>query len=239
MILTNGVTITPDKTDILLKHERIISGINFNTPAIEREEWKKQAGFNSDKLYDRLIENIDYVIEKFPERVKNKNISVGMNGINEHSFVEVGGWIEKGEDMFVSNDTLKEQFNLFKEKYPQLQIYMNPSIVDRDGLLDKNNIISLKEGNKRHNVKGKEVIGCRNGSQSFKKGELTGRPFGWIHISSLGDLFLCCQDFHINSKFGNIVEQPLSELWRDEKHVDLIYDSFQTVCADCNFAQWG
>lgn len=237
MVLTNGTTLTPKMCDILKKHESAISGINFNTPAIEREEWKKQAGIDSDKMYDRLIENIDYVIKTFPERVANKNISIGMNGINQNSFIEVGGWIERGTSFDVQNETLNAQYEQFKIKYPQLHVYVNPSIVDRDGLLEKNNIISLNVGNERYNKK-KSVVGCRNGSQSFKKGELTGRPFGWLHINTYGDLFLCCQDFHLKSTFGNILKNSLDEVWFSETHVDLIYDSFNGVCAKCNFAEW-
>lgn len=239
MVLTNGIALTPKMTDILVRHEKAISGINFNIPAIEKEEWKKQAGFKSDRMYDRLIENITYLLEKMPERTANGNISVGMNGIIANSFFEVGGWIEKGSNMDVANDVLAQQHALFKQKFPGLHIYMNPSIVDRDHLLEKNGIISLSRATDVYNKKGKEVIGCRNGSMSFEREKLTGRPFGWIHISSLGDLFLCCQDFHIKSKFGNIIERPLREIWLDDKHVDLIYDSFNGVCKECNYAQWG
>lgn len=239
MVLTNGVPLTPKMTDILFKYERVISGINFNIPAIEKEEWKKQAGFNSDNLYNRLIENITYLMEKFPNRVANKNISVGMNGVSENSFIEKGGWIERGDHMEVTNTELKRQHKLFQEKFPELYIYMNPSIVDRDGLLEKNNVMSLSKGNEKHNKRGKKVIGCRNGSQSFRKGELTGRPFGWLHVNSLGDAFLCCQDFHVKSTFGNVVENSLEKIWFSDDHVNMISDSFQTVCASCNFAQWG
>lgn len=237
MILTNGTTLTPKIADILKKYERVISGINFNIPAIEKEEWKKQTNIHSDTMYNRLLENISYIMTIFPERVANKNISVGMNGINQNSFLDSGGWIERGTNLTIENHTLNSQHKLFKQMYPQLHIYVNPSVVDRDNLLEKNDIISLRAGSERYNKKN-YVVGCRNGSQSFKTGELTGRPFGWLHINTFGDLFLCCQDFHLKSTFGNILASSLEDIWFSDAHVNLIYESFNGPCARCNFSQW-
>jgi len=57
-------------------------------------------------------------------------------------------------------------------------------------------------------------------------------------INSLGDLILCCQDFHNNYVFGNIMEKPLKEIWFDEKNIKLrkrIYDYKLDlkICKDC------
>ena len=242
MILTNGVNITPKKADILKKYDNTISGINFNTPAIEKETWKRLAGFDSDRLYFRLLENIHYLHEIYPERIKNKTISVGMNGINATSHYGKGGFIEKLDSFndIVTDTTTAEQEKLFKGMFPDLSIYTNYGLVDRDGLLEKHNIISLKKANDINNKKGKGVIGCRNGvSKSFKRGEISGRPFGWFHINCYGDLFLCCQDFHMNSKFGNLIRTSLSDIWFSDEHINMIKDSFEGACVDCVFAQWG
>lgn len=57
-------------------------------------------------------------------------------------------------------------------------------------------------------------------------------------INSLGDLILCCQDFHNNYVFGNIMEKPLKEIWFDKKNIQLrkrIYNyKFDLkICQDC------
>ena len=57
-------------------------------------------------------------------------------------------------------------------------------------------------------------------------------------INSLGDLILCCQDFHNNYVFGNIMEKPLKEIWFDEKNIKLrkrIYDYKLDlkICKNC------
>lgn len=238
MVLTNGMGLSQKVSDIIAKYERNISGINFNIPAIEKNEWSKQSGFPVEK-HEQLLNNIDYLLKVLPERVKNKSISVGMNGINERSFYEIGGWIEKLPNFpDVANSTLSEQEKLFKEYFPDLQIYSNPSIVDRNNLLEKNQIYSLTKANEKYN-KRTECIGCRNGSRSFKEGELTGRIYGWLHINSFGELFLCCQDYNQVTKFGNILESSIRDVWFSEEHVDLIYNELNFgMCTTCNFAQW-
>lgn len=57
-------------------------------------------------------------------------------------------------------------------------------------------------------------------------------------INSLGDLILCCQDFHNNYVFGNIMERSLEEIWFDEKNINMrkkIYNyKFDLkICQDC------
>jgi GTP 3',8-cyclase len=57
-------------------------------------------------------------------------------------------------------------------------------------------------------------------------------------INSIGDLILCCQDFHNNYVFGNIMQKSLKEIWYDEKNINMrkkIYDyKFDLkICQDC------
>jgi len=57
-------------------------------------------------------------------------------------------------------------------------------------------------------------------------------------INSIGDLILCCQDFHNNYVFGNIMQRSLKEIWYDEKNINMrkkIYNyKFDLkICQDC------
>jgi radical SAM protein with 4Fe4S-binding SPASM domain len=57
-------------------------------------------------------------------------------------------------------------------------------------------------------------------------------------INSLGDLLLCCQDFHNNYVFGNIMDRHLRDIWFDERNISLrknIYDYKLDlkICRDC------
>lgn len=228
MVLTNGVGLTPKVTDIITKYKNIISGINFNIPAIEKNEWSKQTCFNIDK-HDQLLTNIQYLIDSLPENVNNKTISVGMNGITNNSFFERGGWIEKlNKFPEITNNTLSEQEKLFKEKFPNLSIYTNSALLDRNGLMAENEIYSSKNGVEKFIKKSTNVIGC-----------VTDRIYNWLTINSFGDLFLCCQDYNQTTKFGNIVDNKISDVWFSEKHIELLYKEINSgMCVDCIFAKW-
>jgi len=57
-------------------------------------------------------------------------------------------------------------------------------------------------------------------------------------INTYGDIILCCQDFHNNYVFGNIMEKPLKEIWFNEKNIKLrkrIYDYKLDlkICKNC------
>lgn len=235
MILSNGTTAIRKKLDLLKKNNDVISGINFNIPAITREEWKRQAGFDSDKLYERLLDNLNYAVSIFPDRVNNNTLSVVMNGVAKEYTHEKGGFIEPLKD-FPSDviGKLDVEYNEFKKVFPNLNIYKNHGVIDRDGLLEKHNIMSTKKYNMTHNRKGSRVVGCRNGI--LDRG---GRFYGWLHINSFGDSFICCQDFTYGTKFGNLLENNLRKLWFSEDHIKMIEESMNGFCIDCSFSQWG
>ena len=57
-------------------------------------------------------------------------------------------------------------------------------------------------------------------------------------INTLGDLILCCQDFHNKYVFGNIMDKHLKDIWFDPKNLKIrkrIYDyKFDLkICKDC------
>ena len=57
-------------------------------------------------------------------------------------------------------------------------------------------------------------------------------------INSLGDLIMCCQDFHNNYVFGNILDKHLKDIWFDKKNIDIRkkiynYKLDLKICKDC------
>ena len=57
-------------------------------------------------------------------------------------------------------------------------------------------------------------------------------------INVYGDLILCCQDFHNNYIFGNIMENHLGDIWFSKKNIELrkrIYDYKLDlkICQEC------
>jgi sulfatase maturation enzyme AslB (radical SAM superfamily) len=233
LILTNGVPMTPEKTDLIKQYPEVINGVCFNTPAFEADVWSKRSGVNI-KQFDKLINNIKYATENLSDLVRSGALSIQVNGVNENSFSDRGGWLDKGLEFPTDIDLdqykgeLITQANLAREMFPGVQVFEVPSLIDRAGLLD--NIITNKEAIKR-NLQGynenKKVIGCGNGI------EVGGRPIGWVHINAAGDAFLCCNDYDFDFKFGNFKTQELRDFWGTEEHINLVQKSYDTICRNC------
>jgi hypothetical protein len=224
---------TPEKTDLIKQYPEVITGVCFNTPAFEADIWSKRSGINI-KQFDKLINNIKYATENLPDLVRGGALSIQVNGVNENSFSDRGGWLDKGLE-FPTDINLDQyqgelitQANLARKIFPGVQVYEVPSLIDRAGLLD--NVITNKEAIKR-NLQGynenKKVIGCGNGI------EVGGRPIGWVHINAAGDAFLCCNDYDFDFKFGNFKTQELRDFWGTEEHINLVQKSYDTICRNC------
>ena len=233
LILSNGTTLTPERTDLIKKYPDVIVGICLNTPAFEPETWSKRSGFKVE-MFDTLINNITYAYNNLPDMVKGKSFSIQVNGVNKYSLKENGGWLTKGEsfpndiDLDESTGELRTQANIARSLWPDLNVFEVPSLIDRAGLLD--NVMTNKDAIVEFAQKkdqNKKVIGCGNGR------EVGGRPIGWVHVNSRGEAFLCCNDYHFDFKFGDFQTQKLSDFWGKEDHVNKILQSYETICTNC------
>lgn len=233
MVLSNGIPLTPERVDLIVKYKGVVNGICLNTPAFDAETWSKRSGINI-KQFDKLISNIQYAMEKLPHMVQNKSFSIQVNGSNHNSFSDRGGWLDKGPefpldmDLDVETGELATQTKKAKELFPGLQIFPVPSLIDRAGLLD--HIMTNKDAIKRNLQRGdetKKVIGCGNGR------EVGGRPVGWIHVNAAGKVFLCCNDYDMEVQFGDFKTQRLSEFWGNTEHQRKVQQSYDTICRGC------
>jgi len=234
LVLSNGTTLTPEKTDLIKSYRDVINGICLNTPAFEAETWSKRSGININ-VFPKLINNIKYAYENLPELVASRAFSIMLNGITTHSLRNSGGWIDKGEgfpidiDLDPLNGELETQFKIATDMFPKMNIYKNPSLIDRAGLLG--NVISNLSMIKQQSS-GKKFVGCGNGF------EVGGRPIGWIHINAAGEAFLCCNDYDFEFKFGNFKDQNLRDFWGSDNHINIIKKSYETICQSCASARY-
>jgi len=231
-IFTNGISLTPNITDLLIRYD-VTDIINFNIPAIEKEEWSRQMGVDS-KLHSVLIDNLRYLISKIKDK---RVISVGMNGYN---YMSLQSYIKKLENFpDISEDMLSYQHNMFNEMFPDINSYPNINIYDRDSFLEKHNIFSLSDAIEKRR-KGNTVNGCRHSAMTeIRTMGSDGRLFGWLHVNSMGDVFMCCQDYSERTKFGNLIESSLEEIWYSKEHVNVIYESInEGMCFNCKHAEY-
>lgn len=235
-ILSNGTTLTPEKVDLIKKYKNVVNSIVLNIPAFDEETWSKRSGMNI-KLFDKLMGNLDYAIKELYGMVRRGTFSIQVNGINEDSLTNKGGWVDLGPDfptdmdLVPSSGELALEVHIAKETYPDVTINVDPYLYDRVGLLD--NIITNKKAIKERLQKGdetKKVVGCGIGI------DIGGRPIGWLHVNANGDSFLCCNDYHFDYKFGNFKTQELRDFWGGEEHIKKIEDAFENICRKCSAA---
>lgn len=239
MILSNGTTLTPNRTDLLAEFSDVISGINLNIPIFTSKElWAKRTNFK-EGMFDNMIRNVHYAMEKLPEMVENKSFSIGINGVNLNSLHQNGGWVTIGKefprdlDMDPETGENAQQVIKAKELFPKITVYGMPHLIDRAGLLD--HVMSNKhaiEKNLMRKNRDKRVIGCGNGI------EVGGRPVGWLHINALGDAFLCCNDYDMEIVVGNLERQEIRDFWGNDKHIEMIEKSYNTICRNCASAKF-
>jgi radical SAM protein with 4Fe4S-binding SPASM domain len=71
---------------------------------------------------------------------------------------------------------------------------------------------------------GKKVVGCKNSGD---------RISDWLHVNSAGKVFLCCNDYNFEYQFGDLNNQTVNEIWRSEKHIEVVERAFKEICTKC------
>lgn len=208
MILSNGTPLTPDKTDLIVANKDVIWGITLNIPALEREDWTRKAGLPSS-MHRLLLRNLDYLHDKYPATIQINCAT------SEKGMLKQGMGNSRIEGEKIASD--------FRERYPNFQVKLNEWLSDRAGKLDKLDVLTH-----RNPARGR-VIGC---SHSVGEG---GRIYGWFHVNAKGDLFLCCDDYEMEYRFGNLMEKPFEEIWLSDEHVDAIERAHKGICMGCQF----
>lgn len=219
MVLTNGISLTPEKTDILTKYKDVVLGLHFNVPSANAESWSKMTNKNP-KIHEKVMSNIRYAINTYPVN----RISLQINGVKESSLQHTV-LMENAPNLNL-NETEGDTATAFKEMktlFPEIPITINSSLVDRAGFLDVRRVMKNKI-----RTEGK-VIGCNN---------MGSRPDTWIHINANGDVFICCNDYSFETVFGNINEKSIKEIWSSQSRKDMIIHSYNTLCKTCVHAEW-
>jgi len=238
VVLSNGTPLTKNKVDMIAEYPDVINGLNLNTPIFsDAELWGRRVNANPN-MHKKVLENIEYAIDKLPNMVRNKSFSIVINGIHNGSLYKNGGWITTGKDfpkdldMDVHTGEHAKEVQTAKALFPNLQIYGNPSLIDRAGLLS--DVIDNTKAIEKNLMKNPhmEVTGCANA------GEVGGRPFGWIHVNANGECFICCNDYHMETVFGDFRTQSLEDFWITDSHAAMIDGSFKTMCRGCASAKF-
>lgn len=212
MVLSNGTTITPAKTDLIMSSP-IVTDIALNIPALKKLDWAKLAGFN-ESVHAVLLRNLDYLHEK-----TTKHVTVLVNCITEFF---AGDLMPKG--VLTSRKASEGIVADFKARYPKFEVKVIDALVDRAGWLESAGVL---KNQRAVTMPGAKVIGCDHDAHRGS------RLFGWLHVNSKGQAFLCCDDYKMERVIGDLTKEHLDKVWLSERHLDAIIKSFNEMCLKC------
>lgn len=237
-ILTNGTPLTKKKVDIIKKNIDVVGGILLNIPSGDKIRWSKYVNLN-EKMFDKMVASVLYATEELKQLVEEDRFYLMVNGLNNNSLVENGGWLDilpgaPDLNLDVESGDLAQEVLLLKSLFPSIQVFPAHHLYDRAGHLADSGIIDQTSAiNKYLAEEGKKVIGC-NGGLGIRS-----RTNEWIHINPNGDFFICCADFDFKTVYGNSNKSTIKDIWLSKERTDMIEDSYSSMCTRCSAAIWG
>lgn len=229
-IFSNGLNLTPAKVDLINKHRNVISEIILNIPSFEPELWADRAGFNVNQ-YDRLLQNLDYADSQLADF---ENLIMLINGVDDKTWNETTAPGDDLPSILIDTHPIKgERFQAYKfakRRFKNFTVHREYVLHDRAGLIS--NLISNQSFMDKKLQHG-DVIGCKGYDIE------TDRTTEWLHINSLGETFLCCNDYNMDYVFGNLADSSLSEIWITKKHAEVIMTARKEICRKCYYAKVG
>ena len=224
-LMSNGVSLTKQRVDTIKQYSDVVVHLGLNIPAFEKDLWAKRAGFDADQ-FERLINNVTYAAQEL--RHLGSELQIGVNGIDRN--IVNNGYVTLGEKFSELDYNLdaehERQHQLGKAMFPTINVH-KASLYDRTGLID--HMMTNKPHLKKLAGNNKTVVGCNNWGD---------RSIEWLNINSAGSVFLCCNDYNFDYKFGDLTKQSIREVWQSQLHIDVIEKAYKEICTNCLSARW-
>ena len=238
-ILSNGVALTRQKTDIIYNYPDVVKGILLNIPASDEETWASYTNMNKS-LFKHVMSNVKYASEKLTHFTKESWAFILMvNGVDNRSLTDNGGWLDLLEnapnlDLDEESGTLKTHVKKFEQMFPEINVVESFHLYDRAAHLETFKIMTQRRAIEKYlKPKGSKVIGCSGGLG------VRSRTDEWVHINPNGDLFICCADYFFETIYGNVNRSSLKEIWHSKERQLMIQTAYSDMCTKCSAAIWG
>jgi radical SAM protein with 4Fe4S-binding SPASM domain len=225
-VYSNGVNLTKERTDLIKKYRDVVDEIFLNVPSLDQDQWAQFTGFNP-KIFSKLVDNLKYAEEQLIDLFEPHKFFLMVNGIDQKTLFENGGWIDVLEDapryeLDMESGTLANIVSDMKKVLPRMNIWGRNNLGDRTGVLQQLNIISNQKAIKQRSD-GK-VFGC---SADFDK---------TFYVSATGNVYVCCQDFNYETVYANIKDKTIKEIWQGEERKKALEKAYAGVCTTCMYA---
>lgn len=223
-VLSNGISLNKQRVNLIREYKDVVIHVGLNIPAFEKDLWAKRSGFAPEQ-FDRLVQNVKYAEEQLI--YLRSELQIGVNGLDLNPVQ--GGYVSLGPDWHKINYDLnhehERQFQLARSMFPMINVHKT-SLYDRAGTID--HILTNKPYLKSQQVN-KKVVGCNNWGDRSKE---------WLNVNSAGNVFLCCNDYNFDYKFGNLKEQSIREVWLSENHNQVVEKAYKEICSNCYSAKF-
>jgi hypothetical protein len=200
----------------------------LNLPSSEAETWAVLVN-KPASMFNAIIKNINY-LTTLPMYIDKKiELNICVNSISKNDLSQENGYIDlleniPGKDLNTHLFEKTKTIQKFKEMYPEATVFAS-RLVDRAGFLYQKNVFKNKQVGKT--VLNANVIGCK-----FNR-------LNMVHINANGQVFICCNDYEMDTIYGDLNEASLAELWGSQSHKSMVQQSFNTLCTQCTDAIWG
>lgn len=223
-VLSNGVSLTKPRVDLIKTYSDVVIHVGLNIPAFERNLWAKRSGFSPEQ-FDRLINNVQYASQELKHL--GSEFQIGINGLDNAPID--GGYVTKGPEWdsleYDLNTEHQRQFELARSMFPEVNIHKD-ALYDRAGMID--HLITNKPYLRKQQQGNKEVIGCNNWGD---------RSSEWLNVNSAGSVFLCCNDYNFDYKFGDLTTQSIRDVWLSDLHIKTVEKAYKEICTNCYSAK--
>lgn len=226
-VLSNGIALSKQNIDLIKQYKDVVHYIGLNIPAFERNVWAKRSGFTPDH-FDRLMSNLEYAHSGSGDITDITNIHV--NGVADYINTR-GSGIQKGKDFDDSMDLdiitgeHETQLRLVNKLFPRFKS-IRSSLCDRVGMMSH---VFSNQGWLEEKMAGKKVVGCSNMGDRISE---------WIHVNSLGEAFICCNDYNFDYKYGDFRTQTVREIWGSDLHISTVEKALDGICRKCISAKF-
>ena len=218
-VFSNGLNLTPEKTELIKEYSDVVTDVLLNIPSIEKTQWSNFTGFNI-KLFDKLIDNISYANNNLYPSFSGEQLMIFVNGLDNNKNITK----LKNAPIYKDGELIEITKNIQK-MFPNFRVMLRNNLSDRTNILSELEVISNQDFIKNKN-KG-QVVAC-----GFKY------PEEHLYISSTGNVYLCCADFSYESVYANIKEKSIKEIWESKERKDMIKKSYNSMCTTCLRAVW-
>lgn len=204
----NGKTTVIDALD---SYRDVIAGFSINLPAGNPESYQKHTG-NSSKAFSKIIKGISALCDKDPDHYQ-RVLSINVNGMHDTH----DNRVQLVYDLPIG-DTDKQVADL-SWRLPGVRIFAARPLCDRAGSLIPHAL--------NNHICNDQVQGCENGGNRLTE---------WLHINSLGQVYLCCQDYSETTVYADLNQVSVHDAVMQNKD-EAVAKAKATLCKRCTFSR--